>query len=152
SCVYSNSRMLFGLANQGNAPKSLLKVSARGVPLAALGVSATATGVCVLINYVMPAKALEILMALVVAALVLNWIMITITHLKFRSALRASGQVSSYKSWGYPITNYICLAFLAGILVIMAMTPGINESVLLIPIWLAVLAVAYRSKLRRAGR
>ncbi|MDG6404733.1 hypothetical protein QCD79_34430, partial [Pseudomonas quasicaspiana] len=36
---------------QGNAPKALLKVNRRGVPLLALGVSATATGLCVLINY-----------------------------------------------------------------------------------------------------
>ena len=41
SCVYSNSRMLFGLATQGDAPKALLKVNKRGVPLTALGVSAT---------------------------------------------------------------------------------------------------------------
>ncbi len=62
SGVYCNSRMLFGLAQQGNAPKSLLKVSKRGIPLTALGVSAAATGLCVLINYFMPGKAFELLM------------------------------------------------------------------------------------------
>jgi aromatic amino acid transport protein AroP len=36
SGVYSNTRMLYGLAKQGNAPQSLLKVNARGVPLTAL--------------------------------------------------------------------------------------------------------------------
>jgi aromatic amino acid transport protein AroP len=40
SCVYANTRMLYGLAKQGNAPRALLKVNERGVPLAALGVSA----------------------------------------------------------------------------------------------------------------
>lgn len=33
SCVYCNSRMLFGLAQQGNAPKALLSVDKRGVPV-----------------------------------------------------------------------------------------------------------------------
>ncbi|MDI5166082.1 hypothetical protein MJL22_27875, partial [Salmonella enterica subsp. enterica serovar Montevideo] len=33
SCVYCNSRMLFGLAQQGNAPKALLNVDKRGVPV-----------------------------------------------------------------------------------------------------------------------
>lgn len=56
SCVYANSRMLFGLASQGDAPRQLLKVSRRGVPLTALGVSALATGLCVLINYLMPGR------------------------------------------------------------------------------------------------
>lgn len=148
SCVYSNSRMLFGLARQGNAPKALLKVNFRGVPLLALGVSALATGSCVLINYIMPAKAFELLMALVVAALVLNWVIITITHLKFRKAKREAGETTLYKSWGYPLTNYVCLVFLSGILVIMYLTPGISLSVLLIPIWLTVMGIAYALKVR----
>lgn len=54
SCVYCNSRMLFGLAQQGNAPRALLRVNHRGIPLTALAVSAVATALCVVINYVMP--------------------------------------------------------------------------------------------------
>ena len=148
SCVYSNSRMLFGLAVQGNAPKALLKVNHRGVPLLSLAVSAAATGLCVVINYVMPGKAFELLMALVVSALVLNWIVISITHLKFREAKRAAGEVTLYQSLGYPLTNYVCLVFLLGILVVMYFTPGISLSVFLIPAWLIVLAIAYAAKLR----
>lgn len=148
SCVYCNSRMLFGLATQGDAPRRLLTVNARGVPLAALGVSAVATGLCVLINYVMPAKAFELLMALVVSSLVINWGIISITHLKFRRAKQAAGETTFYKSWGYPLTNYICLAFLALILVVMYLTPGINISVMLIPVWLVLLRLAFWLKKR----
>jgi phenylalanine-specific permease len=36
SGVYSNSRMLFGLSVQGNAPKFLARVSKRGVPVNSL--------------------------------------------------------------------------------------------------------------------
>ena len=148
SGVYCNSRMLFGLATQGDAPRRLLTVNARGVPLAALGVSAVATGLCVLINYVMPAKAFELLMALVVSSLVINWGIISITHLKFRRAKQAAGETTFYKSWGYPLTNYICLAFLALILVVMYLTPGINISVMLIPVWLVLLRLAFWLKKR----
>ena len=35
SCVYCNSRMLFGSAQQGNAPRALLRVNHRGIPLTA---------------------------------------------------------------------------------------------------------------------
>jgi aromatic amino acid transport protein AroP len=58
SCVYSNSRMLYGLAVQGHAPRALLKVNERGVPLVSLGVSAVATALCVGVNYALPGKAL----------------------------------------------------------------------------------------------
>ncbi|MDG0797361.1 amino acid permease [Pectobacterium punjabense] len=150
SCVYCNSRMLFGLAKQGNAPRALLNVNKRGIPLMALGVSALATALCVVINYLMPGKAFELLMALVVSALVINWAMICITHLKFRAAKQQEGQETRFKSLGYPMTNVICLLFLAGILVIMAMTPGIQISVLLIPVWLFALAVSYRVKKKKS--
>ena len=152
SCVYCNSRMLFGLAVQGDAPKSLLKVNSRGVPLKALGISALATGLCVIINYVMPSEAFVLLMALVVSALVINWGIISITHLKFRQAKREAGQTTFFQSWGYPVTNWICLVFLAGILVIMYMTPGIRISVLLIPVWLVLLGLAWKFKQALAKR
>ncbi|WP_175651069.1 amino acid permease [Pseudomonas sp. Marseille-P9899] len=144
SCVYCNSRMLFGLATQGDAPKKLLKVNAKGVPLAALGISALATGLCVLINYYIPREAFGLLMSLVVSSLVINWGIISITHLKFRQAKAAQGQETFYKSLGYPLTNYLCLAFLAFILVVMWMTEGIRISVELIPVWLLVLWGAYK--------
>lgn len=151
SCVYSNSRMLYGLAKQGNAPRSLLWVNTRGVPLRALGLSSLATGTCVLLNYLMPDGALGLLMALVVSALVLNWFIISLTHLRFRAAKRKEGTATRFPSWGYPLTNYLCLAFLAGILVIMLLTPGVRVSVLLIPPWILLLALTYRYKTRKAA-
>ncbi|WAT01135.1 amino acid permease [Rouxiella chamberiensis] len=144
SCVFSNSRMLFGLAKQGNAPKALMKVNRRGIPFNALAVSAVVTALCVLLNYLMPGKAFELLMSLVVSALVINWAMISITHLKFRRALHGEGRKTRFPSLGYPLTNVVCLLFLAAILVIMFLTPGIRISVWLIPVWLLVLAVSYQ--------
>ncbi|MBN3138621.1 amino acid permease [Pectobacterium brasiliense] len=143
SCVYCNSRMLFGLAKQGNGPKVLKTVDARGVPVVAIGISALATALCVLINYLIPGKAFELLMALVVSALVINWAMISLAHLKFRAQKDKEGTVTKFKALLYPLGNYICLLFLAGILVIMFLTPGIQISVMLIPVWLVILAVGY---------
>ncbi|CAI0852715.1 General aromatic amino acid permease [Serratia entomophila] len=148
SCVYCNSRMLYGLAKQGNGPKSLLKVDGRGVPVIAIGVSALATAFCVLINYLIPGRAFELLMALVVSALVINWAMISLAHLKFRAAKNREGVEPKFKAFWYPFSNYLCLLFMAGILVIMYLTPGIQISVLLIPVWVAVLAIGYAVKQR----
>ncbi|WP_437608883.1 amino acid permease [Erwinia sp. V71] len=149
SCVFCNSRMLFGLAQQGNAPAALLKVNRRGIPLKALAVSALATALCVVINYLMPGKAFELLMSLVVSALVINWAMISITHLKFRRAMRLSNQTTRFQSPWYPLTNIICLLFLAGVLVIMLLTPGMAISVWLIPVWLLALAAGYQLKKKK---
>lgn len=151
SSVYCNSRMLYGLAQQGNAPRALLNVNTRGVPLAALGVSAVATASCVVINYLMPARAFELLMSLVVSSLVLNWFMISVTHLKFRRQKRLAGARTLFPSIGYPVTNVITLVFLAGILLVMWMTPGMRVSVILIPFWLIALAIGYRLRKPAGG-
>ena len=150
SCVYANSRMLYGLALQGNAPRALLKVNRRGVPLAALGVSAVATGLCVTLNYFMPGEAFGVLMGLVVSALVINWSMITWIHLRFRARKKELGETTAFPSPAWPASSYLCLVFLAGILVVMFMTPGLRLSVYMIPAWLALLGIGYWARQRNA--
>ncbi|RTF44002.1 amino acid permease [Serratia marcescens] len=139
SGVYANSRMLFGLASQGNAPQALTRVNKRGVPVLSIALSALITSIGVLINYLMPGKAFELLMALVVSTLVINWVMICLAHLKFRAAKNRQGVIPSFKALWYPFGNYLCLAFLSLILVIMYFSEGIRISVLLMPVWIAVL-------------
>src|SRR5690606_38061012 len=84
SSVYSNSRMLFGLSKQGNAPRFLRKLNKNHVPVMAIFVSAGFAAICILVNKLMPEQALGILMSLTVSALLINWFMISITHLFFR--------------------------------------------------------------------
>ncbi len=151
SCVYCNSRMLFGLAEQNNAPKALLKTDKRGVPFIAILTSSLATAFCVLINYLMPAKALEVLMSLVVSTLVINWAMISLSHMKFRRKKTQQGIEPRFKALLFPFGNWLCLIFLAGIMVIMVLTPGMAVSVWLIPVWLGFLLVGYAIKNLMSG-
>lgn len=143
SCVYSNSRMLFGLAEQGNAPSFLSKLNKNSAPINAILMSSLFAAICIIINKVMPERALEILMSLVVSSLIINWLMISITHLKFRRSKEADQIKTKFPSYIYPLSNYICLIFLVGILVIMWIT-GLKISVELIPGWILLLYVCYR--------
>ncbi|TNH43727.1 amino acid permease [Photorhabdus luminescens] len=143
SGVYCNSRMLYGLAKQGNAPGMLTSVNESGVPIRAIVISALATSIGVLINYVMPGKAFELLMALVVTTLVINWVMICTAHLKFRAEKVKQGIEPSFKAFWYPFGNYLCLVFLAFILVIILMMDSIRISVILMPFWVGVLWIGF---------
>ena len=151
SGVYSNSRMLFGLSVQGNAPTFLARVSKRGVPVNTILVSALVTALCVLINYLAPESAFGLLMALVVSALVINWAMISLAHMKFRRAKQQQGVTTRFPALFYPLGNWVCLLFMAAVLVIMLMTPGMAISVWLIPVWIAVLGVGYLFKQKAAA-
>lgn len=144
SGMYANSRMLFGLAKQGNAPKVFLKVNKQGVPIPAVIFSALLIFSCVLLNYFVPEDALSHLIYIVVGALVLNWAMITLTHLKFKQAMKKENLKTRFPALWTPIGNIIVLIFIAVVLFIM-WTQGFKESVLMIPIWIMVMLVLFKS-------
>ncbi|BEV73264.1 MULTISPECIES: amino acid permease [unclassified Paludibacterium] len=144
SGVYANSRMLYSLAEQGNAPRALKDLDRRGVPVKATLFSAACTFLGVVLNYVLPEEAFGILMSMVVMTIVTNWAMISLAHLKFRRA--KAGQQLVFPSIWFPAANYLCLAFMVMILGILLFTPGGAISVYLLPVWVGVLWLGFRMR------
>ncbi|MDM1269148.1 amino acid permease [Acinetobacter indicus] len=138
SGMYANSRMLLGLAEQGNAPKVFKKMTTQGIPVAAVLFSGLLIFGCVILNYFVPEKALSYLIYIVVAAAVLNWMMISLIHLKFRKFIKQARQKTQFPALFAPFGNYLVLAFMLMILYIM-WTQGFMLSVLMLPVWIAVL-------------
>ncbi len=54
SGIYSNSRILFGLAKQGLGPKALTKTNSNGVPYLSMFVSSITLLIAALLNFVFP--------------------------------------------------------------------------------------------------
>ena len=146
SAIYSNSRMLYGLAKSDNAPKFFEKLSRRGVPVNGILVSSGITLLAAVLNYLLPDEAFMYMMSIVTGAVVISWVMIVLTHLKFRQHCKAKGIVPKFKSLLYPFAEYLCLAFLAGILIIMAMMDEMRPAVIVMPIWILAIWIFYRSK------
>ena len=145
---YGTSRMLLGLAEQGNAPQFLKKINQRGIPYAAILCSALVTLLCVVLNYIFPEKAFKLLMSLVVSAIVINWMMLALTHLKFKQRMLALQKSTLFPTLIYPISNYICIVFMLGILVVMWLTHDMRIAVMLIPLWIGCLTLTYWFKQR----
>ena len=139
--------MLHGLALQGNAPKALAKVSKNGTPVVGVLASSALTLVAVLLNYFMPGKVFSYLIAIATIAGIINWTMIIITQLKFRKA-RSANEVDQlkFKMPLHPISSYISLAFMALVIVLMAIMPDYRIAVIIGPIWILVLYVAFKLK------
>ena len=109
---YGTSRMLLGLSEQGNAPKFLSKINQRGIPYTAILTSAVVTLICVILNYMFPEKAFKLLMNLVVSAIVINWMVLSLTHLKFKQRMLQLKKMSIFPSIAYPVTNYSRVVFM----------------------------------------
>lgn len=156
SGVYCNSRMLFGLATQGNAPRVLAHADRRGVPIPAIVASGVVTALVVVVNYNMPREAFGLLMSLATSAAVINWIMISVTHMAFRSRKNREGVDPQFKVFWYPWTNLLCILFMLAVLTILYIFPNYPDiasliqhsrlSVQLIPVWLALLLAGYGVK------
>ncbi|WP_336955423.1 amino acid permease [Acinetobacter johnsonii] len=149
SGMYANSRMLFGLAQQGNAPKIFSKTNKQGVPIPAVLFSALLIFGCVLLNYFAPEDALSNLIYIVVGALVLNWAMISLTHLQFMKAMKREAKKPLFPALWSPFSNYLVLGFIAVVLYIM-WTQGLSGAVIMIPIWIVLMFVLYKILYRKA--
>jgi len=99
-----------------------------------------------------PEKAFSMLMMLVVAAIVINWLVISYTHLKFKTSMNRTQTRTDFPSVAYPFTNYLCIAFMGGILLIMSSTPDMRVAVIMIPVWIGILSVAYFFKRKQESQ
>ncbi len=146
SAIYSNSRMLFSLAENSAAPKFLTKLSSRRVPVNGILISSGITLLAVILNYAFPGQIFMYLLSVVTGAVVISWAMIVITHLKFRAHCNAAGIVPKFKAFLYPLANYLCLAFLIGVVILMATMEEMRLAVMIMPVWLGAIWAFYKYK------
>jgi L-asparagine transporter-like permease len=146
SALYSNGRMLYGLAVQGNAPKIFAKLNSAGAPVTAVLVSTAVTFIAVLLSYLAPEKVFFYFMALATISIIINWATILIVQLKFRKHKEQANQPVMFKMPLYPVTSYLSLAFLGAVVVIMAFMPDMRFSLYIAPAWLLCLYIGYKSK------
>ncbi|MDR2891776.1 MAG: amino acid permease [Deltaproteobacteria bacterium] len=153
SAVYCTSRMLYGLAQQGNAPAFFGKADKRGVPMNAMLLAGVLTFLVVPLNYFLPSwiDAFHVAMSFAVAGLVLNWAMISLAHLFFRRRLDGQGYKTVFPAIWYPFANYLCLAFVVFVLGGMAFKLGMSNAVIALPVWCAFVFVMYKVLKRSKG-
>ena len=143
SGIYSNGRMLYSLAEQGNAPKFFTKLGANKVPYVAILFSSACTLVVVAINYLIPEGAFMQVMAVATTAATITWVMIVLVHMKFRKAHAADAGKLTFPAPFYPIANYACVAFMALIIFMMTQLDSMRMAVLVLPAWLIVLYAGF---------
>lgn len=153
SGLYSNGRMLYSLSKQGNAPKFLGKLAKNGVPVAGILVSSFLTVLAVIVVIFWPDFAFKYLMAVAVIAGVINWTMIMITEYKFRAGKTPEEvEALAFKLPGGKLATVTVLCALAVVVVLMALSPEYRVAVIIGPIWVVGLLIAYEIKTRRQAR
>jgi AAT family amino acid transporter len=145
--------MLYSLSLQGNAPRYLSRLNKGGSPYAGVLTSSAVTAVAVLLNFLFPGKVFLYLMSVALIAAIFNWMLIVITQMKFRRRIGAAEvEKLGFPMPLFPVANYVVLAFLAGVVILMAFLPDFRYALYVGPVWVAVLYAAYRIKTSAARR
>lgn len=150
SGLYSNGRMLYSLAGQGNAPKVFTKVSSRGTPYVGVLASSAVTVIAVIVVMIWHDFAFNYMLSIALIAGIINWMMIMITQWKFRRRIGPDEvKKLTFRLPGGAFSTVFVMVFLAIVVVQMALSPNYRMAVIIGPLWLILLAVSYDVKRKR---
>jgi amino acid transporter, AAT family len=145
--VYLCSRMLFSLSRGGYAPKFLGRLSKRGTPITAILVSGTCILLAAGLSKLTP-NAYNYLFGVALFDAIIVWIIILVSHLRFRRVHTAL----PVRMPGFPWVQIAGLALLCAVLVTMGLDKETWQISWIVGVpWLALLSVAYFIVRMRSG-
>ncbi|MHC1722367.1 MAG: amino acid permease [Aminipila sp.] len=144
SGIFSTGRMSFSLAKEKNAPASMKKLNRSNVPSNATLFSAAVILISVILNYIMPEGVFVLITSISTFCFIFIWAMMVLCHLRYRQTNPRLAAKSKFKMPLYPIANYIILAFLAFVLVVLAFNEETRIALFVTPVWFLMLGLIYK--------
>jgi AAT family amino acid transporter len=144
SGIFSTGRMLYSLAQRGQAPRALAKLSSHRVPANGITVSTAVMLIGVGLNYVVPEKAFIWITSISTVGTLWTWGIIMVSHLNYRRAV-AAGRIkpSNFRMPGAPVANWLVLAFLLGVTAMLWRGEDTRVALYVAPVWFALLGIGY---------
>ena len=125
SAFYVCSRVLFVLAEHGDAPQWLVQVNARRVPVRSVWMGSLAGVLGILAAITSSQTVFAFLVNASGALMVFIYMIIAIAHMRLRRQREARGDPApALTMWLFPWASYAAIAGMAAVLIAMALTPG----------------------------
>lgn len=119
--LYSTGRIMHSMASSGSAPGFATRMSKNGVPYVGITMAAAICLFGIALNAVNPGEAFEIVLNIVAPGIIACWATIVLCQLRaYRMAKAGLLQRPRFRMPWAPYSGYLTLAFLAGVLVMMA--------------------------------
>ena len=152
SDIFGAGRMMFGLAQQGHAPKGFARLSRNGVPWMTVVVMSAALLLGVLLNYLIPENVFLLIASVATFATVWVWLMILVTQVAMRRSMSAE-QVAQLKFpvplWPYaPAAAIVFMLFIFGVL---GYFPDTQAALIVGVVWIVLLVLAYLTWVKPAA-
>ncbi len=153
--LYGASRMIFSLAQRGEAPRVLAFTNGQQVPLLAVLASVLFGFVAAVLELLYPNRVLPTLLNIVGATCLLVWTISLLSQLILRARADRAGMRLPFRMRGYPLLTVLALAILALIFGLLVASPDTRAQFLSMAALTAAIAlisgVARRLRAQRAG-
>jgi GABA permease len=144
SGLYTTSRMLYSLAEKGEAPKRFLKLNKNGVPAQAVIASTFFGYIAVIMNYISPDKVFLFLVNSSGAIALLVYLVIAVSQLRMRKKLEQNNpEALKIKMWLFPYLTYLTILALLVILISMLFIKSMVSQLLLTLLITAIVIISY---------
>lgn len=141
--TYGAGRVLFGLAQQGHAPKAFAKVSRAGVPWLTVIGMLLVLALGAVLNTVMT-DVFTLIASIATFATVWVWLMILLSHIAMRREIALKNRPESeFKVPLWPVASWAAVAFVLLVIVVLGIIPGTRIALIVGVVWLLLLGVGY---------
>ncbi|MCI6556340.1 amino acid permease [Schaalia hyovaginalis] len=144
SGIYSTSRMLFGLAKRGDAPKIFSRLSKRHVPRNALFLSCVLllSAIILMASGDSISAAFTLVTSMSATLFMGVWVVIVVSYLLFLKRRPELHEASTFTAPGGALAAWTVLVFMAAMLVVLALFPDTRAGLLTSLIWIVFIVAA----------
>jgi GABA permease len=145
SAFYVSSRVLFILADRGDAPQGLVKLNARRVPVMSVLIGAVAGFLGIIAATQAPQRVFDFLVSSSGAQVVFVYMTIAAAQVALRRRREQAGAPNPpVMMWLFPWLSYAAIAGMGAVLIAMAFTPRLQQDFKASCVTLIVVVLAYR--------
>lgn len=144
SDIFGAGRMLYGMAQQGQAPAGFAKVSSAGVPWMTVVVMGGTLLLGVLLNYLIPENVFLLIASIATFATVWVWLMILLSQVGMRRRMsREQVAALQFPVPLWPVGPAVAIAFMLFVFGVLGYFPDTQPALWVGAVWIALLGAAY---------
>ncbi|HEK1770355.1 TPA: amino acid permease [Pseudomonas putida] len=144
SDIFGAGRMMYGLAEQGQAPRGFAQLSRHGVPWLTVLVMGAALLLGVLLNYLIPEDVFLLIASIATFATVWVWLMILVTQVAMRRRMsREQAAALEFPVPFWPWGPALAIVFMLFIFGVLGYFPNTQAALLVGVAWVVFLVLSY---------
>lgn len=145
SDIFAAGRMIYGMAQRGQATAVMRRVSRNGVPWMTVVVMTAALLIGVVLNYAIEERVFVMIASVATFATIFVWLMILLSHFRFRGQpITGEASTPSFAAPCWPYLQVFATGFLVLVMTLLGFSTDTRIALIVGAAWLLLLTAGYR--------